>query len=298
MNKKTDIPTVAGVNTGLSVEFRDLLSANWTALSKDSRTKKLSDMIIEHFLYKFGFMFNPSSPLTMLSSYNKLNFKNGNYGSIFEENNNIDNIDNFVVQYARNNPYTPLWETLTDEELKDSIIERKKTILKIDSEKHERMEDTIGIRIGYDLFVYEKSVGTTDVYKKVTSLGIEKNFLEYNGSVDGTSIETVVTEENKEHYTNMYNVLISEESVDDVEDFEVETSEDEIEETKMKKSNSSIYEREDLEELLSKKEYKSFKSKVSKKEEGVLKEIWEKLRRDKENKSEYQELLKALKDIC
>jgi hypothetical protein len=96
----------------------------------------------------------------------------------------------------------------------------------------------------------------------------------------------------------MYNVLISEESVDDVEDFEVETSEDEIEETKMKKSNSSIYEREDLEELLSKKEYKSFKSKVSKKEEGVLKEIWEKLRRDKENKSEYQELLKALKDIC
>jgi hypothetical protein len=234
----------------------------------------------------------------MLSSYNKLNFKNGNYGSIFEENNNIDNIDNFVVQYARNNPHTPLWDTLTDEELEDSIIERKKTILKIDSEKHERMEDTVGIRMGYDLFVYEKSVGTTDVYKKVTSLGIEKNFLEYNGSVDGTSIETVVTEENKEHYTNMYNVLISEESVDDVEDFEVETSEDEIEETKMKKSNSSIYEREDLEELLSKKEYKSFKSKVSKKEEGVLKEIWEKLRRDKENKSEYQELLKALKDVC
>ena len=243
-------------------------------------------------------MFNPSSPLTTLSSYNKLNFKNGNYGSIFEENNNIDNIDNFVIQYARNNPYTPLWETLEDDELKEAKIELKKGKLKIDSEKHERMEDTIGIRIGYSLFVYEKSVGTTDIYKEVTSLGIEKNFLEYNGSVDGTSMETVVTEENKEHYTNMYNVLISEEAVEEVEDFEVETSEDEIEETKMKKSNSNIYEREDLEELLNKKEYKSFKSKVSKKEEGVLKEIWEKLRRDKENKSEYQELLKALKDIC
>lgn len=298
MNKKTDIPTVAGVNTGLSVEFRDLLSANWTALSKDSRTKKLSDLIIEHFLYKFGFMFNPSSPLTMLSSYNKLNFKNGNYGSIFEENNNIDNIDNFIIQYARNNPYTPLWETLEDDELKEAKIELKKGRLKIDSEKHERMEDTVGIRIGYSLFVYEKSVGTTDIYKEVTSLGIEKNFLEYNGSVGGVDMETIITDNNKEHYTNMYNVLISEESVEEVEDFEVETSEDEIEETKMKKSNSNIYEREDLEELLNKKEYKSFKSKVSKKEEGVLKEVWEKLRRDKENKSEYQELLKALKDVC
>jgi hypothetical protein len=96
----------------------------------------------------------------------------------------------------------------------------------------------------------------------------------------------------------MYNVLISEESVDEVEDFEVETPEGEDGETPIKSTKLNIYEREDLEELLSKKEYKSFKSKVSKKEESVLKEIWEKLRRDKENKSEYQELLKALKDIC
>ena len=298
MNKKVDIPTVAGVNTGLSVEFRDLLSANWTALSKDSRTKKLSDMIIEHFLYKFGFMFNPSSPLTMLSSYNKLNFKDGNYGSIFEENNNIDNIDNFVIQYARNNPYTPLWDTLEEEETKDAIIELKKGKLKIDSEAHERMEDAVGIRFGGSLFVYEKSVGTTDIYTEVTSLGIEKNFLEYNGAVDGIAMETVVTDENKEHYTNMYNVLISEESVDKVEDFEVETPEGEVGETKIKKTKSNIYEREDLEELLSKKEYKSFKSRIAKKEDGVLKELWEKLRRDKVNKQEYQELLKALKDVC
>ena len=298
MNKKTNIPTVAGVNTGLSVEFRDLLSANWTALSKDSRTKKLSDLIIEHFLYKFGFMFNPSSPLTMLSSYSKLNFKDGSYGSIFEENNNIDNIDNFIIQFARNNPYTPLWETLEDDELKEAKVELKKGKLKIDSEKHERMEDAVGIRIGYSLFVYEKSVGTTDIYKEVTSLGIEKNFLEYNGSTSGVDMETVITDNNKEHYTNMYNVLISEESVDEVEDFEVETPEGKDEEIPVKSTKPNIYERQDLEELLSKKEYKSFKSRVSKKENGVLKEIWEKLRRDKENKYEYQELLKALKDVC
>lgn len=296
MNKKTNIPTVAGINTGLSVEFRDLLSANWTALSKDSRTKKLSDLIIEHFLYKFGFMFNPSSPLTMLSSYSKLNFKEGNYGSIFEENNNVDNIDNFVIQYARNNPDTPLWDTIDEEE--KPIIELKKGILKIDSEIHERVEDTVGIKLGSSLFVYEKSVGTTDIYKEVTSLGIEKNFLEYNGAVSGVDMETVITKENKDYYTNMYNVLISEESVEEVEDFEVETPEGEDNEGKIKSTKSSIYERQDLEELLSKKEYKAFKSKVSKKEDGVLKEIWEKLRRDKDNKSEYQELLKALKDVC
>jgi hypothetical protein len=241
-------------------------------------------------------MFNPSSPLTMLSSYSKLNFKEGNYGSIFEENNNIDNIDNFVIQYARNNPDTPLWDTIGEEE--KPIIELKKGILKIDSEVHERVEDTVGIRLGSSLFVYEKSVGTTDIYKEVTSLGIEKNFLEYNGAVSGVDMETVITEENKDHYTNMYNVLISEESVEEVEDFEVETPEGEDNEGKIKSTKSSIYERQDLEELLSKKEYKAFKSKVSKKEDGVLKEIWEKLRRDKDNKSEYQELLKALKDVC
>ena len=147
------------------------------------------------------------------------------------------------------------------------------------------------------MFVYEKSVGTTDIYREVTSLGIPKNFLEYNGAVDGVEMETVITKKNKETYTKMYNALISEES-DTAEDFEVETPEGEDNEVKDKAVDTSIYEREDLEELLSEKDYKSFKSKVSKQTEGVLYDIYQKLRRDKNLNYEYEELLKALKKVC
>ena len=297
MNKKTDIPTVAGINTGLSTEFRDMLSANWTALSKNDQTKKLSDLITEHFLFKFGFMFNPSSPLTMLSSYNKLHFKDGNYNAIFDETNDVDNINNFIMQYARNNPKSNLWHSISKDEFTDVVIKDEKGRLKVDSEKLAYNEDRVGVRYGYRLFVYEKSVGTTDIYKEVTSLGIPKNFLEYNGAVDGVEMETVITKKNKETYTKMYNALISEES-DTTEDFEVETPEGEDNETKDKAVDTSIYEREDLEELLSEKDYKSFKSKVSKQTDGVLYDIYQKLRRDKNLKYEYEELLKALKKVC
>ena len=297
MNKKTAIPTVAGVNTGLTTEFRDMLSAHWTALSKDERTKELSDLITEHFLFKFGFMFNPSSPLTMLSSYNKLNFKNGNYGDIFKEVNDVENINNFIVQYARNNPKTSLWNSLSKDDFNEVVISDKSGKLKIDSEKLSHNEKQVGVRYGYRLFVYEKSVGTTDIYKEVTSLGIDKNFLEYNGAVDGIEMETVITPKNKNLYSSQYKMLISEES-EKTEDFEVETPEGEDNADKIKSTNPDIYDNPDLEELLSKKEYKSFKSKVAKKEEGVLYEIWQKLRRDSVNKKEYQELLKALKEVC
>ena len=303
MNKKTEIPTVAGVNTGLSTESRDMLSANWTALSKDVRTKKLSDLIIEHFLYKFGFMFNPSSPLTMLSTYNKLYFKNGEYASIFKERIegkkvNID-INDFIIQYARNNPYSKLWEPINTETFNEVVVKDEKgKRIKVDSEKFIKEEEKVGIRFGYRLFIYEKSVGTTDIYKEVTSLGIEKNFLEYNGAAEGVEMKTVITKENKDHYNSMYNVLISEDSVDEVEDFEVETPEGEDGEFRDKITKPSIYEREDLQELLEIKEYKPYESRIAKREEGILKELWEKLRRDKENKTEYQELLKALKEVC
>lgn len=297
MNKKTAIPTVAGVNTGLTTEFRDMLSAHWTALSKDERTKELSDLITEHFLFKFGFMFNPSSPLTMLSSYNKLNFKNGNYGDIFKEVNDVENINNFIVQYARNNPKTSLWNSLSKDDFNEVVISDKSGKLKIDSEKLSHNEKQVGVRYGYRLFVYEKSVGTTDIYREVTSLGIDKNFLEYNGAVDGTEMESVITPKNKNFYSSQYKMLISEES-EKTEDFEVETPEGEDNADKIKSTNPNIYDNPDLEELLSKKEYKTFKSKVAKKEEGVLYEIWQKLRRDSVNKKEYQELLKALKEVC
>lgn len=300
MNKGNKIPTVIGKSTNLNTDTRNELSAHWNVLSKDNRTKELSDLVFAHFLQKFGFMFHPNSPLSMASSYVKTEYGNGKYADIFDTKFNKKDFENFIIQYARNNPKTRLWYHYTpgkklDEEniLRISDDELMVDITKINLDKQ------VGINIYSDLYVKDgKPVGTHQKLKKVSVLGIENNFLEYNANESGINMETINTEENKEKYGDALKELLvytdpNAEATEEEESPYADTPD---------VSTEDIFESQMMEKLLKIKEYKEFSSKVKAKEESVLNDIYQKLRRDKTNRSkaEFTQLLQALNEklVC
>lgn len=300
MNKSNKIPTVIGKSTNLSTDTRNELSAHWNVLSKDKRTKELSDLVFGHFLYKFGFMFHPNSPLSMASSYVKTEYGSGNYGEIFDTKFNKKDFENFIIQYARNNPKTRLWYAYTpgkklDEENITMLTENE---IAVDITKI-NLDNVVGVNIYSDLYIkVGKPIGTRQKLKKVSTLGIENNFLEYNANENGVDMETINTDENKEKYGDALKELL----VYTDPNAEATEEEDSPYADHPEVSTDDIFESQMMEDLLKIKEYKQFSSKVKAKEESVLNDIYQKLRRDKtnRNKAEFSQLLQVLNEklVC
>ena len=300
MNKGNKIPTVIGKSTNLSTDTRNELSAHWNVLSKDKRTKELSDLVFAHFLQKFGFMFHPNSPLSMASSYVKTEYGNGKYADIFDTKFNKKDFENFIIQYARNNPKTRLWYQYTPGKKvdEDNITRISDNEIMVDITKI-NLDKVVGVNIYSDLYVKEgKPVGTHQKLKKVSVLGIENNFLEYNANESGIDMETINTDENKEKYGDALKELL----VYTDPNAEATEEEDSPYGSSPEVSTEDIFESQMMENLLKIKEYKEFSSKVKAKEESVLNDIYQKLRRDKTNrgKAEFTQLLQALNEklVC
>lgn len=172
INKQVPMQALSIRLAGVGRERSDDLITNWDALLYDDAAAKLSDNLFAYMITRFGFTWNPTSATSLASPLAKQHFGKGKYQDIFVDSSLWGSleIENFLVQYARNNPKSNLWINSKNYEIKekDDIISIK--VEDVDNE----FDSAIGLNHRGNLYV---KIDTRNpnriVFKSVSKLGVQ-----------------------------------------------------------------------------------------------------------------------------
>lgn len=246
------IPTLTLETANLPSDIRDRMSASWAALvSPDNPelgiTSKLSDDLITYNIFRGGFRFTPKGFLNLAPNAAKAAYKGGIYTAISTAKNwdmTLDDLDyfNFLQQRARNHSNSDRTITHWNKEILEAYgkYDDGKIIVREDAKISDKW---VAIRYGKGLYVRTSPDSLTFV--RVSSLGFNKQGLEYDRMDDGLSMMSVRSKD--EHnavirkFRELYNDVEIEDQPDvDSEENPVEEPEIPIEDIKTKRRAKGI----------------------------------------------------------
>lgn len=204
ISKKIGIPNMYMKTAKLSSDIKDALSSSWSALVRTPETKKISDLLINYNIFRYGFRFSPTGFLNIAPNDSKLRY--GKEGDWYKMTNHkgigdleVDDYENFLMQYIRNNPYSSLVGTF-------SMIPDVEENVKWNSSRNEFsvnldfVGDVLALRpkkTGVIYLLTSKDPATNKAhFKKVTTLGLKGQGFEYNAKEDFDKITTVNSSSN------------------------------------------------------------------------------------------------------
>lgn len=204
ISKKIGIPNIYMKTAKLSSDIKDALSSSWSALVRTPETKKISDLLINYNIFRYGFRFSPTGFLNIAPNDSKLRY--GKEGDWYKMTNHrgigdleIEDYENFLMQYIRNNPYSSLVGTF-------SMIPDIEENVKWNSSRDEFsvnldfVGDVLALRpkkTGVIYLLTSKDPATNKAhFKKVTTLGLKGQGFEYNAKEDFDKITTVNSSSN------------------------------------------------------------------------------------------------------
>ena len=224
MNYKYPIQSVAFSGSKFTREMKDDISAALGDLSRQKSMRPYLDDFMDYMISRFGFTYSPQSSMSITPNCEKIRYKGGAYFDIF---NTIysgaeleSSVENFLIQYARNNIYSPLWT-----EVDKDAVSISGTTMKVPPAINDFVSP-IGIRIGRKLFVKAKKVNPKAkeydedgnyIYTQIFRLGVDNQFLEYDANEDGYEMDTVITSSNNNAQRDAYSALFTELENDDME---------------------------------------------------------------------------------
>lgn len=204
ISKKIGIPNMYMKTAKLSSDIKDALSSSWSALVRTPETKKISDLLINYNIFRYGFRFSPTGFLNIAPNDSKLRY--GKEGDWYKMTNHrgigdleVEDYENFLMQYIRNNPYSSLVGTF-------SMIPDVEENVKWNSSRNEFsvnldfVGDVLALRpkkTGVIYLLTSKDPATNKAhFKKVTTLGLKGQGFEYNAKEDFDKITTVNSSSN------------------------------------------------------------------------------------------------------
>ena len=204
ISKKIGIPNIYMKTAKLSSDIKDALSSSWSALVRTPETKKISDLLINYNIFRYGFRFSPTGFLNIAPNDSKLRY--GKEGDWYKMTNHkgigdleIEDYENFLMQYIRNNPYSSLVGTF-------SMIPDVEENVKWNSSRNEFsvnldfVGDVLALRpkkTGVIYLLTSKDPATNKAhFKKATTLGLKGQGFEYNAKEDFDKITTVNSSSN------------------------------------------------------------------------------------------------------
>ena len=224
MNYKYPIQSVAFSGSKFTREMKDDISAALGDLSRQESMRPYLDDFMDYMISRFGFTYSPQSSMSITPNCEKIRYKGGAYFDIF---NTIysgaeleSSVENFLIQYARNNIYSPLWT-----EVDKSAVSISGTTMKVPPFIQDSVSP-VGIRVGKKLFVKAKKINPKAkeydedgnyIYTQIFRLGVDNQFLEYDANEDGYEMDTVITSSNNNAQRDAYSALFTELENDDME---------------------------------------------------------------------------------
>lgn len=249
MNKRNPIINITFNSIGKSRAVRSDLAASWEELasSDNAARKELSNDLMTYMMFRFGWSFSPKSAMNIAPNKAKENYTR--YKDIFSTNDNYSETEmmNFLYQYARNNWYSKMWVNPhldSDEGMFKTINGKTYYILK----DPEVISHLNFLKIGKSRYIRVNASS----FVKVTQLGVENNFLEFDGSSsNGMFMSSVIDRETTNKQKKSYTGL-------QVEDNTFEDNDEQNEDDNSNVTlNTFISEKAIMPEYISNKEFKS-----------------------------------------
>ena len=211
INKRTNLQALSTSLAGVGRERTDDLTANWDILLDNNEGAELSDKLLGYMLTRFGFTWAPNSASALASTEAKRHFGGGRYQDIFVDRDDWDDaeVQKFIIEYARNNPKSSLWDKLNSAELKES----KSGVLSISKSDYQKPEGTIGIISGGKLYIYIKDeLSSNYQFYPVSKLGVQSKkgtpvlfefdanstLMEVSGREKTGNLVTVISQDNND----------------------------------------------------------------------------------------------------
>ena len=222
MNKRNPIINITFSSIGKSRAVRSDLAASWEELatSDNASRKELSNDLMTYMMFRFGWSFSPKSAMNIAPNKAKENYDR--YKDIFSTNDEYSESDmmNFLYQYARNNWYSKIWVNphLSKEEGVFKTINGKSYFIVKDPEIISHLNF---LKIGKSRYIRVNASS----FVKVTQLGIENNFLEFDGSSNNSIfMKSIIEAESTNKQKGLYTGLQVEDNT--VEDVDEQSDED------------------------------------------------------------------------
>lgn len=249
MNKRNPIINITFNSIGKSRAVRSDLAASWEELasSDNAARKELSNDLMTYMMFRFGWSFSPKSAMNIAPNKAKENYTR--YKDIFSTNDSYSETEmmNFLYQYARNNWYSKMWVNPhldSDEGMFKTINGKTYYILK----DPEVISHLNFLKIGKSRYIRVNPSS----FVKVTQLGVENNFLEFDGSSsNGMFMSSVIDRETTNKQKKSYTGL-------QVEDNTFEDNDEQNEDDNSNVTlNTFISEKAVMPEYISNKEFKA-----------------------------------------
>lgn len=204
ISKKLGIPNIYMKTAKLDSDAKDALSSSWAALVNTPETKKMSDLLVTYNIFRYGFRFSPTGFLNIAPNESKLKYgKEGDWSKMTNHKGIgdliIDDYENFLMQYLRNNPYSSLVGSFNNIPKEEISWNQKNDGFSVSLDyvgdclalKAKRSNNTIYIAIKID------KAKNKAYFKRFPTLGLNGQGFEYNSKEEWDKIKTVNTTENK-----------------------------------------------------------------------------------------------------
>jgi len=234
MNGKYPIISLSFKSSRFTRETIDDIAASYADLSGNDEMRPFLNDYLDYMLTRFGFMFSPFSSMTITPNIEKLRYKKSNgvspYVDIFSKDASDASFGDFVIQFARNNIYSPLWFSTSKENISSQSKDGNTITIPDYLEDAVNNRGSVGIRIGKSLYI---ATGKHDddgnaIYQKTSRLGVPNQFMEYNANEDGEKMETVITRSNNMQQQKAYVSMFTQDDEDSDPDSEEQVEPQEI----------------------------------------------------------------------